>query len=69
MAKAVAIVLRQARTDAGMTQDEVAAKAGIDRSYLSDVERGEGAVSLEVFLGICQAIGVSASDVLSRIEV
>lgn len=60
--------IRKARRRAGLTQEEVAFRARIDRSYLSQVETDKYNVSLEMFLRICDAIGVSSVELLGRIE-
>lgn len=65
---AVGAVLLESRREAGLTQQELAARIRMDRSYLSDIERAKASVSLEMFFRICGAIGVSTSGTLSRIE-
>ena len=42
----------------GLTQNQVAERAGIDRKSLMRVERGDGAVSLEVVLRVLYVLGV-----------
>ncbi|WP_445152238.1 helix-turn-helix domain-containing protein [Baekduia sp. Peel2402] len=42
----------------GLTQSQVADRAGIDRKTVMRVERGDGAVSLEVVLRVLNALGV-----------
>jgi DNA-binding XRE family transcriptional regulator len=42
----------------GLTQSQVADRAGIDRKSVGRVERGDGAVSLEVVLRVLNALGV-----------
>jgi transcriptional regulator with XRE-family HTH domain len=61
-------VLLQAREQAGLTQEMLAARTGMDRSYLSDVERGEASLSLHRFLKICAGVGMSGSKLLAKIE-
>jgi transcriptional regulator with XRE-family HTH domain len=51
-----------------LTQQRLASLAGMDRSYVSDVERGEAMVSLESFLRICRGIGISAAKIVTEIE-
>ena len=67
-ASVVGEVLCEARERAGLTQEALAARARMDRSYISDVERGEASVSLDRFLRICLSIGTPASAVILRIE-
>jgi len=60
--------IREARDAAGMSQEEVSAKGRINRSYLSQVERGEKSPTVTMFMRMCAAIGVSASDLIAKLE-
>ncbi len=60
--------LRKARETAGLTQEEVAFRAGISREYLGQIERGQKAPTVHVFLRVCKAMKVSASQLLGRVE-
>lgn len=48
----------------GLTQTEVAKKAGISQAYLSNVERGNREVTVSTLCRISEAIGVSAAELL-----
>lgn len=61
-------VLVELRDEAHLTQEELAGRAKMDRSYISDVERGEASLSVDRLLRICKALGVPASTVVGRIE-
>ncbi|WP_190868996.1 helix-turn-helix transcriptional regulator [Actinomadura sp. RB99] len=57
--------IKKRRLDAGLSQMEVAARAGIDKSWLSKIERGEtGARGIgdEVRMGIAAALGCRVED-------
>lgn len=60
--------LRKARQLAGMSQEKVALQAGVDRSYLSELENNKWSPTVEMLFRICGAIGVTASDVIARVE-
>ena len=60
--------LRKAREAAGLTQEEVAAKAKITREYVSHLEREEYTPTVDVFLRVCAAMGIHAWQVIRRIE-
>jgi transcriptional regulator with XRE-family HTH domain len=56
--------LRQLREKQGWTQVVMAEKVGIDRSYISDMERGKKNVCLPTLEILAQAFGVTISQVL-----
>ena len=60
--------LRKARENAGLSQETVAFDAGIDRSHLSDIERDQHMPTVDTFLRICRAIGVSAAGIISTLD-
>jgi transcriptional regulator with XRE-family HTH domain len=60
--------LRKARVEAGLTQEALAAKAKMDRAYISEVERDKVALSVDRLFRICKAIGVRPSVVIARVE-
>ncbi len=50
----------------GLTQADVAEKAGIsDRTY-ADIERGNANMRVETFLKICEALHITPDEVLTR---
>jgi transcriptional regulator with XRE-family HTH domain len=63
--ESVGRVIRQARKGQGYSQEAFALVAGLDRSYMGAVERGEFNLTLETLLKIAGALGISASDLLS----
>jgi transcriptional regulator with XRE-family HTH domain len=48
--------IREARRSLGWTQEELADHAGIDRSYIGGVERGERNLTFNVLCVICSAL-------------
>jgi transcriptional regulator with XRE-family HTH domain len=61
-------VLRAARETAGLTQEALADAAGIDRTYVSLLERDKKSPTVSVLVRICDALGVPASAVLAEME-
>jgi transcriptional regulator with XRE-family HTH domain len=53
--------LRHLREDAGLSKSAVAAIAGIDRTYMTEVEDGDPGVSLEVLERVAAALGADMS--------
>jgi len=53
------------RTKLGMTQEELAERAGINRSYLASLERGRRNTTLKTVEALAMALGVSTSELVS----
>src|SRR5271166_1269239 len=51
--------IKKRRAELGWTQDQLAQKAGISKSFLSDLENGKRSVGAENLLEIARALGVS----------
>lgn len=51
--------IKQRRLDLGWTQDQLCTKAGISKSFLSDLENGKRSVSASNLLDIARALSVS----------
>lgn len=60
--------LRRARENAGMTQEQLAHTAGVDRSYISQLERDLKSPTLDMLFRLCDALDVSASELVGRVE-
>lgn len=59
--------LRELRSERNLTQSDMARKFGIDRSFISDVERGRKSISLVMLDVLALGLGVSISELLSDI--
>jgi transcriptional regulator with XRE-family HTH domain len=60
--------LRSLRTAAMLSQEELAHKASVDRTYVSSCERGKRNVTLEVIVKFAGALNVTPSILLSSIR-
>ncbi len=58
--------IRNARTSQGITQEELALKAGVDRAYLGRVERGDNNVALLTLEKVADALGLSMAKLLQK---
>jgi len=56
------------RDELGLTQEELAHKAAIHRTYLSDIERGTRNVSLLNIELLAKALEVSMADLFAVVE-
>jgi len=57
--------VRQLRQARGLSQEELAFKAGVHRTYLGGIERGERNPSLKNIAAIAKALDVSLRDLFS----
>lgn len=58
--------VRELRTERGLSQEELASIARLDRSYLGAVERGERNVTLVKIVQIARGLGVEPSELFER---
>ena len=61
-------VLRQAREEAGLTQEKLSFEAKLDRTYISHLENNHKSPTLDVLFRICDALGIPASELIARVE-
>jgi len=66
--KTFAEVLREVRLEKGFSQEGLADRAGLHRTYISQVERGLKSPSLRSLEQIAQALGLPTSALLKRME-
>ena len=62
--KVVAQNVRVARKAAGLSQEELAHEAQIDRTYISQVERKQRNLTISVLARIARALGVTPDKLL-----
>lgn len=55
---------KQYREKAGLTQEELAEKVGLNSNYISRIERGESFPRLEAFVALLNGLEVSADAIL-----
>ncbi len=60
--------LRERRLALGLSQEELAERADLHRTYVGSVERGERNVSLENIVRLADALKVKPSDLLKGVE-
>jgi len=57
--------VRDERKKLGISQEELAARAGVHRTYIGMLERAEKNITLENIDKICKALGLNISDFFS----
>ncbi len=60
--------LKNAREQAGLSQEKLAFEAEIDRSYVSLLENDRKSPTLDVLFRLCDAMRISASELIGRVE-
>ena len=63
---ALGAVIRAERLAQGLSQEALADKANVDRSYMGGIERGEHNIAIVNLLKVADALGVKASTFLSK---
>lgn len=58
--------LRRLRTAQGVSQEKLAADTGVDRAYLSELEREQGNATLDLLDRLANALDVQPADLLAR---
>ncbi len=61
------VILREIRTEKGLSQDQVAEQMDVARNYISYLESGQRYPSLEMFISVARALGVRPGEMIDRI--
>lgn len=60
--------IKKIRLEKGLSQETLAFEADIDRTYISDIEKGERNISIQVAYKLALALLISFSDLIKKIE-
>jgi transcriptional regulator with XRE-family HTH domain len=60
--------VRQLRRAAGLTQEQLAERAGITWHYVSAIERGARSATFDTLLSLSSALGVTLSELVLDVE-
>ena len=60
--------LRTAREAAGMTQEELAHRAQVDRTYISMLENDRKSPTIDMLFRLCHAMDASPSAIIRNVE-
>ena len=60
--------LRESRCKMKLSQERLALESGYHRTYISFLERGLKNPSLKTIFKLAQALGVSPSEIIQRVE-
>ena len=59
--------LRQLRKAASLTQEELAFRVGLDRTYISLLERGIKSPTLNTFFRLCKVLNQQPAEVIAQV--
>lgn len=61
--------VRRRRRELDLSQEELAERAELHRTYLSDIERGEGNPSLEIIEKLANALDISVASLFADYKI
>ncbi|MDP1613390.1 MAG: helix-turn-helix transcriptional regulator [Sulfuritalea sp.] len=61
-------VLQALRLQQALTQDQLAERAGTERSHISALERAEKGPALATIFSLADALGISAAELIGQVE-
>lgn len=68
LSEALSIVLKENRTSCGLSQEELAYRCNLDRTYISLLERGKRNPTINVISSISRNLNVQASEFIRQVE-
>ena len=61
-------VLREQRTVRGLSQEDLALNADVDRTFVSQMERGIRQPTITTIMKLAEALGIQVSALVARME-
>jgi transcriptional regulator with XRE-family HTH domain len=68
ISKAFGQVVRRRREAKGLSQEELAQRAGIHRTYVSSIELGKVRLGLDIAKKVASGLGELLSDLIAEVE-
>jgi transcriptional regulator with XRE-family HTH domain len=65
---ALGAAIRGYRAEHGISQEELGYRAGLHRTYISNIERGEQSLSYINVVKLAKALAIPTSELISRAE-
>ena len=65
--RAFGFAVKRHREAKGLTQETLAEKADLDRTYLSDVERGTRNLGIKNVVRLANGLGITSSELLEGV--
>ena len=54
--------MKQARSEKGLSQQELADKLGVSRQTINAIEKGDYNPTIKLCIGICRVVGLTLND-------
>lgn len=67
--KAIGRVIRELRLEKDLSQEKLAELCNLDRSYYSELERGEKTMSIRTLYKIAKGLEIKPSNLMKKFEV
>ncbi len=61
-------MLQELRTERGLSQEKLGFESDYHRTYISQLERGQKNASLKAIFRLAEALGITPSEMIRRIE-
>lgn len=68
LAQALGRVVRRLRTEQGLSQENFAFEAGIHRTFMGMIERGQRNVTLSTIFRLAAGLGITATELTRLLE-
>jgi transcriptional regulator with XRE-family HTH domain len=68
ISKAFGMVVRRQRERLGLSQETLADRAGIHRTYVSSIELGKVRIGLDVAKKVADGLGISLKELIAEAE-
>ena len=66
--KAFGQVIRELRLERGLSQEKLSELCNLDRSYLSEIERGEKTASIRTIVKLADGLNITPSSLIAGME-
>lgn len=68
LATRLGILIRQLRLKDGMSQEDLAERCGLHRTYIGFIERGEKTITIETANKLARALGLTLAQLFTKLE-
>lgn len=62
------VILKELRTEKGLSQESLAYDSDLDRTFISLIERGERQPTISTLFKLAKSLNISPSDIIKKLE-